>query len=1058
MTATRSHILNELRRQPTAPIIVILLGILAAQPLITGQLPQGDDTLYHLYRLGQVDALIRQGIFFSRWAPDLAYGYGYPLFNYYAPLVYYVTEPLCILGLSPVAATRLIYTFMFVLAGLSMYAWVKDIFNQRAGVISAAAYVLSPYFLANAFWRGSFAEQLALSLLPAILCVTHRFAQTATIRRGLLLTVLYATLILAHNVSALVFSPLLVVYIIVTSGLYCHGPLRWRQGFSSAAKYFAFLALGVLITTFFWLPAITEQKLVSIEQLYIPPGFDYHENFMTLSKIFAFPESVDPNLVIQRFWPSLSIVCLLLSIVGFPLLLLAKQQLPQKIHSLFAAIASASYVFLVLPTSTPIWDSLTPLRLLQFPWRMLSVASLLLAFLCAGGEYFIDQFLSPRRNLCTLFITALMGIMILYGFSRQIILKTIPDNFDLSTSSIIKHNTTTTTFGEYTPIGVKQQPQPADSAYQHNGERLDRSSLPTGTRLISEQNSPLSYDLWVESPISFTAIFRTFYFAGWQAYVDGIITPTTPSNPYGLISVPVQAGRRHIVVSFSSTPVRNTADIASGIGILLAGTLIFIFLKKSSRQLFSTQSPLQSLYRCDSITFTEGSFLAILLILGFSIKAIYIDKHDTLYRYSHFNGSSIVGIDHPANTNFGNQLILMGADNPTDVGMGSTIDVVLYWRAINKLDKEYSTSVQLVDTLGFVVGQADNQHPDNWPTTLWDVQGYARDTHHLAIYPGTPPGQYMLRVIVYPYGQPDKNVPILDSTGSIISTSFNAGMITITRGNLSIDPTAIRPQTHVNTVMGNGISLIGFDWTTHSAQTGDQVPLTLYWQVLETPSRDFSAYVTFITSSTEDSKASVDIPLVSNYATSLWRSGDIWRAAHKLVIPAQLSTGQYTMAIQLENGATSTTLGTLTITAPSHIMNPPIITQSQTAQFSNIAELIGYDVSPHIQPGNTMTLTLIWKALEPTATSYKVFVHLLDANGRLIASDDRVPAMWQRPTTSWVTGEYIVDLHELQIAPNTPAQSANIEIGLYDEIGQQRLLLTNGANGLLLHQPISISQ
>ena len=80
-------------------VLVLFVGLYAAQPLLDRRIAEGADTLLHLFRLTQVDALLDQGILFSRWSPDLAYGYGYPLFNYYAPLSYYGAELLHLAGL-----------------------------------------------------------------------------------------------------------------------------------------------------------------------------------------------------------------------------------------------------------------------------------------------------------------------------------------------------------------------------------------------------------------------------------------------------------------------------------------------------------------------------------------------------------------------------------------------------------------------------------------------------------------------------------------------------------------------------------------------------------------------------------------------------------------------------------------------------------------------------------------------------------------------------------------------------------------------------------------------
>ena len=63
------------------------LGLVAVWPLFRRPaLVCTDDLGFHLLRLTQLDHLLANGVLYSRWAPDMALGYGFPFFNFYAPL------------------------------------------------------------------------------------------------------------------------------------------------------------------------------------------------------------------------------------------------------------------------------------------------------------------------------------------------------------------------------------------------------------------------------------------------------------------------------------------------------------------------------------------------------------------------------------------------------------------------------------------------------------------------------------------------------------------------------------------------------------------------------------------------------------------------------------------------------------------------------------------------------------------------------------------------------------------------------------------------------------
>ena len=67
-------------------IFLILLSIPAIWALIPPGYFYTHDGVFHLVRLAHFYNELKNGQFPVRWAHDLAYGFGYPLFNYIAPL------------------------------------------------------------------------------------------------------------------------------------------------------------------------------------------------------------------------------------------------------------------------------------------------------------------------------------------------------------------------------------------------------------------------------------------------------------------------------------------------------------------------------------------------------------------------------------------------------------------------------------------------------------------------------------------------------------------------------------------------------------------------------------------------------------------------------------------------------------------------------------------------------------------------------------------------------------------------------------------------------------
>ncbi|MFC2046103.1 ArnT family glycosyltransferase [Chloroflexota bacterium] len=96
-----------------------------------------------------------------------------------------------------------------------------------------------------------------------------------------------------------------------------------------------------------------------------------------------------------------------------------------------------------------------------------------------------------------------------------------------------------------------------------------------------------------------------------------------------------------------------------------------------------------------------------------------------------------------------------------------------------------------------------------------------------------------------------------------------------------------------------------------------------------------------------------------------------------------------------------------------------------------------------LQPGDVVPLTLFWEALQPTDENFKVFVHLLNAGGELVAQRDSEPVSGMRPTSTWTPGESIVDRHGVLLPLDLPAGDYRLIAGLYHPDTGERLPATN---------------
>ncbi len=122
----------------------------------------------------------------------------------------------------------------------------------------------------------------------------------------------------------------------------------------------------------------------------------------------------------------------------------------------------------------------------------------------------------------------------------------------------------------------------------------------------------------------------------------------------------------------------------------------------------------------------------------------------------------------------------------------------------------------------------------------------------------------------------------------------------------------------------------------------------------------------------------------------------------------------------------------------------PANAQPAGHQFGDDVTLAGYTIVP-LENG-VVQVTLYWQAARPLAENATVFVHLLDANGHLLAQSDAVPVQYSYPLTIWPSGVLISDTHNLALPPGSPA-AAELAVGLYHPITLARwpVLLPDGS-------------
>ncbi len=444
----------------------------------------------------------------------------------------------------------------------------------------------------------------------------------------------------------------------------------------------------------------------------------------------------------------------------------------------------------------------------------------------------------------------------------------------------------------------------------------------------------------------------------------------------------------------------------------------------------------------------EGEFESYLSRHYYPVLNEWANPHTRLLFYVAPDEIKMTGSE----VNFDHKLRLVESGlgtGPFEAGWG-VIGVELLWQKTGHLDGTYSLGLRLTDEEETTWGQQDSEPVGGlYPFSAWRSDEQARDRHGLLVPAGTPPGSYQVRLSV---SRTDgQSLDVIDR--NLIPQGVEA-----TLGTVEVMPPKRQPPLEALNIQHpleadltdaqNGFTarLLGCSVSRGPFAPGDEIRLTLFWQILKESGRDYAAFIQLH----EDGK--VWAAGEEQYPASRWGGGEFIRAPQTLLLPADLPPGDYRLAaglyrpedgerLRTKSGQDQIELQTVqTAGGREHNYQKPTVSHPLAIRLGEAAALIGYDLErQEVRPGQTLRLTLFWQALAPMEQSYTVFVHLLDAEEHIAGQIDAIPGLGTLPTTSWAPGEYLEDGYQFQVKTEAQPGPHLIEVGMYDARSGERL-------------------
>jgi hypothetical protein len=234
-------------------------------------------------------------------------------------------------------------------------------------------------------------------------------------------------------------------------------------------------------------------------------------------------------------------------------------------------------IFLTTSSSRVIWEALPLMKFFQFPWRLLSPATLVLCFL-AGSITYLQVPCLKSFSWCVkgAYSESILPVVVLMLFIANVVYFFMPtgksfnylniNDWDFTPANIQEENISATVSYEYRPIWVRER---SESLF---GKGLVCSYPGSKIKVLKSSTTMREYTVHLHKKNRLTA--NIHYFPGWKIY-DNDKQINFKITTQGVMDFLLSGGTHHLKIVFENTPVRRVGNFLSVLGLLCFGILVF---------------------------------------------------------------------------------------------------------------------------------------------------------------------------------------------------------------------------------------------------------------------------------------------------------------------------------------------------------------------------------------------------------------------------------------------------------------------------------------------------
>jgi uncharacterized membrane protein len=545
-------------------IILFGLSLIAILPFFhSGFFSFHDDT--QVQRVFEMKVALLDGSFPARWVKDLGYGLGYPIFNFYAPLPYYIGAFLSILGLDLLLATKLMIVIGVIGSAFSMYFLAKEFWGKIGGFFSALLYVFAPYHALNIYVRGDIGEVYSFLFAPLIFFSLWKYHEKTNYLYLVLGALSYCGLVISHNLSAMMLTPFIFIICILL--------FVKKRNF----MIFAIPIIGIFLSAFYAIPALLEMRYTNVLSI-IGGKADFRDHFICPIQLWSSPWMYGGSASGCIDGMSLKLGKLHLIFGFIPILFAAFYYKKDKFKSMVVFLVSLFLlisIFLSLEWSKFVWETISFMEFFQYPWRFLLVATLFSSFLGGAVIYYIFKIKSVKDNKLYFIPLLIILILPLILYSKLFVPQTyFSRSAEYYTNESYLIWETSKISDEYMPAYFNKPKNPSEIIKNKiTGENVRVKEL-------TQKTNRLSATVLADSDTKI--IIHIPYFPTWKFYVNGKLTDFEITDSGVLLVIP--KGKNKIEARFEQTRIENLANLISLSGVLALFAGIIYYKQKNKNE------------------------------------------------------------------------------------------------------------------------------------------------------------------------------------------------------------------------------------------------------------------------------------------------------------------------------------------------------------------------------------------------------------------------------------------------------------------------------------------